>query len=324
MASETTVPETGETGLPVRATETTPAEMRPPADPDQDQHDRQGSAILGAVFLAGLALGVSSWVEIGKRVGFTAHWAVSVPKAQITSTWFVGGVTLAFWVAWLLPVAVDGLALFAIREWMRAKPGSELWRWAKFTTLTVVAVSWVSQAIYRGFEDGGVDLFNLGMGGIPALSIAASAHLGALRNRSAQQEADEAAWRAEETARKAADKARKTSAKKTAPPPAETTEQDQPQPVLKDQAPTAPRRAKTGPKKDQPMVLLSDGDREELARVKERYKDRLPGRNDLVRDGIFANRASRICRYLAAEEWPPRRASRGREPDNDKEEVRTV
>lgn len=324
MASETTVPETGETGLPPRATETTPAEMRPPADQDQDRHDRQGSAILGVVFLAGLALGVTNWVDIAKAVGFTAHWAVSVPKTQITTTWYVGGVALGFWVAWLLPVAVDGLALYAIREWMRAKPGSELWRWARFITLSVVSVSWVSQAIYRGFEDGKVNLFNLGMGGIPALSIAASAHLGALRNRSAQQEAEEAAWRAGEAARKAAEKARKTSAKKTTPPTVETTEQDQPQPVLKDQAPKSPRRAKTGPQRDQPMVLLSDGDREELARVKGRYKDRLPGRNDLVRDGIFANRASRICRYLAAEGWPPRRVSRGREPGGDKEEVQTV
>jgi hypothetical protein len=134
--------------------------------PNKDLVRTIGIIVVG---LAAAVLSFQTWVLVAQSVGFTAHWAVTL---------WPNGPHLAFWIAWLYPVAIDCFAMLVTREWMRSLPNSSLRAWARANSIGAILLSYGGQAAYHAFEGSRPPvLFVIFMGGMPPLVVGLVVHL---------------------------------------------------------------------------------------------------------------------------------------------------
>lgn len=142
---------------------------------DQDQFGKRGMLVVG---LAAAVLSFQIWVQLAQAVGFTAHWSISV-----------FGLSLAFWIAWLYPVAIDVYALLVTREWLRSAPGSRLRKWAKTNSIGAIGLSFLGQGAFHAFAgDQPPAWFVIAMGGMPPLIVGLTVHLYTMRGQVEESE----------------------------------------------------------------------------------------------------------------------------------------
>jgi hypothetical protein len=121
------------------------------------------------VAVASAFLSFDTLDQLGKAVGYTAHWKL---------LWLV-----PFYGSWLLPVSVDALGFMATLAWL-APFARDVRRLACTIALIDMAASMVMNAAYHGAHAahwiiGDCWGLIIGVGSIPPLALAVAVHLGA-------------------------------------------------------------------------------------------------------------------------------------------------
>jgi hypothetical protein len=82
--------------------------------------------------------------------------------------------------AWVLPVATDLAALVATRVWLSARYPQSIRRYAATIAIAAMTLSFIGASLHYAIDGSAPWWLRMAVGGLPSLSLAAIAHLGAL------------------------------------------------------------------------------------------------------------------------------------------------
>lgn len=114
-----------------------------------DMDRRTGEPLLAsvsswAVLLAGFGLSAATWIALAELAGFTGH-------ATLSAGPFLSGVTVTLYLAWLMPIAIDGYVVTALVLWM-APVKAEIAAFARKNTYAAAGAGVVAQSAYHALS----------------------------------------------------------------------------------------------------------------------------------------------------------------------------